>query len=711
MPLLAILVGDTMVLFIERAKNRIRDTWVKYQDYKFKARVNDILRSVDFIGRYMNKTDTRTEDGKSSEVTNTEITYVENVNDPNAKYAVYSNIFEYFNTNSVLSTIRYVLRSYTVMKGVNIEPKFVTKCPKCSTEYEYYVEKCEVCNEDTVEPSEQRKNKIKKLFKKVNKNGETINEIIMRSKDDLTMYDEAYFFIKKTYTLDKVNKKIQSTRPKEIYVQNPAYMGFYMNANGKLGYNEQGYKMLTCVQHRSFVTSEDKETTCPKCGYKLYPTTYYSQLIQSPTNRSKKYHYIGGEILRIKEYSTGQGASKPPILSVMPELRTLIEMTRYIHKWYDGTIIRQNLLFVNTNNIASLENAIAKQAILQAENPNRIVPLGVSSNKTGDVAKLIEINKTPDQLELIDTRSEYIRRISGAWGVQPIFHGEKAGSIGRDSLQFAVTNNAVMMTQFIYSQKVFPWILSQFGIHDWSVYLVEPEKRDTLAKLELMSKQLDVAIKMSSIGYSPQLVVDDAGNISFRYKPGESQMDKYPNLGVKLPDRTQLPQQRFDKFKQKERVNGEPYTKLPSKYDQYVSGAPDAKSLDRANSSAQLVVNGNTPNIPHDVYKSNVMQYVTVDISSGVGDENEYSTEVPIRGKLLKIVPTSKAPTNLVVLNEFNEEIVNVKVTGKPIYIPEKYSYVTNKLYIKTAKTQEPVSFGITILYLPYFVSGSGGDN
>ena len=99
----------------------------------------------------------------------------------------------------------------------------------------------------------------------------------------------------------------------------------------------------------------------------------------------------------------------------------------------------------------------------------------------------------------------------------------KAGGLNNEGMQILVTNRAVESGQKLYSRELFPRLLEQMGVHDWSLTLYPNEEEDEITRLRRDEQEVNIAQRMQALGFQPELTEDAGRDIRFVYKKPDPQ--------------------------------------------------------------------------------------------------------------------------------------------------------------------------------------------
>lgn len=449
----------------------------------------------------------------------------------------YSLLYDFYKYSDILRIVIDTLTHEVFRNGWTFEKKYEVKCVQCGREYSYKPKNnvCENCGSNLLEePDPDEISELERMFKEgVNENKQTLLEVLLQVEKDVNIYDDGYLLILKDYYFNE-NGELISARVKEILRGNPQKIQIIADEQGRFGRDEQGREIKTCVEHRNKIWKD--EEFCPLCGRRLF-TAYYV----AKTKSDKKVYYIKDECLHISKFNPSLTYGFSPIYAVWQKVVTLWNMDRYIRHYYEKERPPKALLLVNTRNEGALRKAWDWLIQKTRQNPHLIYPLAIESDNKNFV-QYLKLSDTLDEMQFIEARNELRRTIGAIYGVMPLFQGDiqMSGGLNNEGLQVTITNRAVERAQAIYNEKVFPFILRQFGIDGWNCRLVSVEARNELTELQIEAQKIQNARMMLDMGFKVER--DEKGNFQFS---GEAKKPEL-NLGIN-PFVGEAPQtQRFE---------------------------------------------------------------------------------------------------------------------------------------------------------------------
>lgn len=417
--------------------------------------------------------------------------------------------------SDVLKNVTLSLKNEIFRKGIEVNPKFLSKCEDCDKEYQKEIIMCDSCGNITRSPSDDEKLLIEVWINKSNENNQSMIDVLGTVEDDINIVDDGWILLLKDYTFK--DGEIIGGKLREILRLNSLYVNFISDGQGKLGYNRDGKPVYVCPVHRD--VEYHTPGKCPRDNIKLYKAFYSYEAYGGGGDIGKsnsKLYYLEGEVIHASKYSPSILRGFPPVLAIWQKVMILIHQDTYLLDYYGKQRPPKGLLMVNTQNQTSLQKAWQWLLDKAQANPHIIWPLAVQSNSTrGNVGQFINFMNTLEEMQFTEARNEIRRQIGALYGVMPIFQSDTStsGGLNNESLQITVTNRAVELGQKIYNDKFFPVILDALGVMDWEIKLIPSEERDEMAELQRDAQKITNAQSMLSMGFDVDM--DDEGDFIF----------------------------------------------------------------------------------------------------------------------------------------------------------------------------------------------------
>jgi hypothetical protein len=352
-------------------------------------------------------------------------------------------------------------------------------------------------------PNEQQLTRLRNILKHINTNRQSLKDVLKMSEQDLNIFDDQYLIAMKDYIFG-FEGEIVNSKTKEIIRANPKVMSIITDSEGRLGHNIEGEKVYVSPTNRgNLIKHSEAEAKGFKDenGLQLQLACYRG--ISFHNEKSMDIFYLKDEVVHASKHNPTPIYGMSPINSIWMKIITLIEQDRYLLLNYQKGRPPRGMLVVPTTNFESTKKAWESLKAAARKDPHAINPFLYDSRDSSQKIEWIEFMKPLGDMQFIETRNEMRKTIAGRYGVMPLFLGDlkDAGGLNAEDLQITVTNQAVEEGQKLYNEKIFPWILKQFEITDYSLNLEEPEEKDEVIEAKLMGVQIDNAVKMSQMGF------------------------------------------------------------------------------------------------------------------------------------------------------------------------------------------------------------------
>ena len=168
------------------------------------------------------------------------------------------------------------------------------------------------------------------------------------------------------------------------------------------------------------------------------------------------------------------------------------------------------------------------------KDPHYIPIMGIETegNNRGSV-EWIQFMNTLKEMDYIPVKDDLRDRIGAFYGVSKAFQADTStsGGLNNESMQILVTNRAVEMSQNVYNQYLFPYLMREFGITDWSLKLLRSEEEDDVAHLRRREIEINLATQIKNLGF--EVDMDEEGNFIFKKEQKEIEGQKSEGGGDK----------------------------------------------------------------------------------------------------------------------------------------------------------------------------------
>jgi len=442
--------------------------------------------------------------------------------------ALYATVQE----SIILRTTINTLCQEIFRRGYYWEKKFHKKCTNCNEEYQHdTVEECRICgNDDFDSPDADQIIYPRWLMKERNSMDQSFIEVMKEIEWDLDIVDDAFLLLIKEYFLDPKTGEIEFFRVKELVRGDPTFMRIVADKAGK-----RGGRYLLCPIHRDKTyphNGDHSECDVDGCGLPLQDVHYINT-----AGSGKTQYYIEGEVLHTSKFNPSKLYGRSPVASMWRQAQSLTAMDNYIYLAYQKRRIPRGVLAITTDNIQSTA-AFWKGAEEKMErDPHYIPKVGVESASGRGKVEFVRFMDSLDEMQYAQVRDEIRMRIAAFYGVSNVFMMDsgKSGGLNNEGMQILVTNRAVESGQKLYSRELFPRMLDQMGVEDWTLTLYPNEEEDEITRLRRDEQEVNIAQRMQQLGFQPELTEDGGSDIRFTYTKPEPQPQDPNAAGGGMP--------------------------------------------------------------------------------------------------------------------------------------------------------------------------------
>jgi len=357
---------------------------------------------------------------------------------------------------------------------------------------------CDSCgSKKLIRPVPEHRKVLEKLYTlAVNNNDQTLEDVMRQIERDLEVADNAYLLLLKNYHINDATGDIdwEGTTIKEILRVDPPQVAMIADSDGRIGFDDKRIPVYVCphFEHR------DKRLTRSTCNRHPIPVkalkaiTEVSSVYSIGIPQPKRVIYAEGEIIwKAGKYQPGLIYGFSPIYAVWQKAMALTHMDEYIKKYFDKMRPPRGLLVVASRNYETFQKAWNVLEQRATEDPYRIFPLLVESEKGGrNMAQWIDFTGSLKELQFIDIRRELRMIIGAMYGVLPLYYGEMPGGWNQEGMQVTITNRAVKWAQDFLQKHFFDKLTHMMGVDDWSIRLKPGEEADELRELTIEAQKI-----------------------------------------------------------------------------------------------------------------------------------------------------------------------------------------------------------------------------
>ena len=450
-------------------------------------------------------------------------------------------IYNVVNQSVIARTCITQLKQEVFRRGYVWEKAYEAKCKTCDKKHTRPVQECSRCKSTDLQLPDVKQLEYAEKFIEgyVNKSEQLFIDVLQELEDDLNIMDDAYIVLVKEYFIDG-NGKIKMHRVKELYRGDPITMFIYSDELG-----QRGTKGFTCINHRVLISTEPHEL-CETCGSNLFPVHYVNRV------NGEDQHFLKGEVLHFSKYSPTRLYGMSPIITLFNNIMTLSAMENYVNSAYTKSRMPRGLLAVQTRNMESMKSFWRAVKEKMEADPHFIPVMGVEGEGGKGAVEWIKFMDSLKEMDYIQVKDDLRDRISAFYGVSKVFMADNttSGGLNNEGMQILVTNRAVQKAQTVYNNYVFPFLIKQFGITDWTLKLPPSEEEDEIAVLRKRELEVGIAGSTKNLGFEVEM--DEDGNFTYKKpepKPeegqpqgeGEEPYEKDPYAGTNI-DASQMGQ-------------------------------------------------------------------------------------------------------------------------------------------------------------------------
>ena len=438
------------------------------------------------------------------------------IQEKSTDYMITSPVIYHVAQQSVIvRTCTTQLKNEIFRRGYVWKEKFAYKCRECGNEHKQPVEKCSECNSVSLtKPNKKQLDYAEKLMTGyINKADQLFIDILKELEDDLNIMDDAYIILKKEYYLDNTGQ-IKMHKIKEMFRGDPVTMSIYTDEDG-----EKGTHGFTCLNHREQI-HDDPFHTREECNASLHPVYYVNRC------NGEEQHYLKGEVLHFSKYNPSRLYGLSPILTLWNHITTLIAMENYVNSSYSKARMPRGLLAVQTRNIDSMKSFWRGVKEKMEQDPHFIPVMGIEAENGKGSIEWIKFMDSLKEMDYISVKDDLRDRISAFYGVSKIFMADNttSGGLNNEGMQILVTNRAVEMAQNIWNTYVFPFIIKEFGITDWTLELPPSEEEDEVKNIRKRELEVQIAGGIKNLGF--EVNMDDKGRFTYTKEKPDMKGDK-----------------------------------------------------------------------------------------------------------------------------------------------------------------------------------------
>jgi len=378
-------------------------------------------------------------------------------------------------------------------------------------------------SEEKVEVDKKKLNSdiffIEKYFEKVNRNGQSIIDVLKSLEDDMNTYDNQYMFFKIAYLLNDKTGEIEKQKLREILRWSPMSIEKVQNDKDEPARDDNGNILLSYISNRTekIVVNprdminvifkegdEDKDEEDkyfhPETGERLYEIFYKS-------TDDKALYYFEWELVYNNRYHPSVREGFSPLMSAWLKINTISQQDCYVNELYTGKRPPKSMIVFNTANSESIGKAWKAMVDRVRQNVHlpaimNVPPSARGNGQGGKFVEYIDFMKNFDELQYSELRNEYRNAVGFMYGISPFLSNDTSsgGGLNDEGMQYTVTNRAVEDNQSGYNQKFLIRILQVMGMSGITAFLRPTEEQDKAALLDRKTKSLGIGRQAAELG-------------------------------------------------------------------------------------------------------------------------------------------------------------------------------------------------------------------
>jgi len=447
----------------------------------------------------------------------------------------YKILYREAQTHHILRRIHEAIIRECTRVGGTVEPRFLSKCKKCGTEYMKELDRCESeeCGGVTVKPDPTQRSMLQDFIKNPNRDNEWLQLLTSLLRFELAVDDwyllveqqKATLDLKPFGTAEKLDTNVLTVR-----VLDSRYMRVCADDYGNLGNEEffcpgcyDGIKGDKSFDLNYYKTHGGK---CPDCAGELIETVYIWREAESST--------IKGRFGRDEVIHSNMCSQLPHIYGVpktiaaLRPLHILRHMARFNLENYGRGKVDKLIIIsgMSQDDVNQMRKDITQQAEEHVERslvtgqrgaPKLHVPwIGLEHEK----ASVTVVDAMPDseKMQSIEWYKQHAEDVCSIWGVTPKFEG--IAEAGKQGLRMVidVDNNVTRSYQKsltdVFDEELWPKFL---GVTDWVWRFGEIEERDV--KLDAETKEINVRTAIAAANAKMNVELEETGNLKVSGKP------------------------------------------------------------------------------------------------------------------------------------------------------------------------------------------------
>ncbi len=401
--------------------------------------------------------------------------------------------------------------------------RFTRKCTDCDAEFDKEVEQCTECGSENLrKPDPGEKRQAQQLFESVNKEGQSLRELMEAAEEDHARIGVPVLIVKHDYKIASGDTSVLgrtlfeegqviNEEVDEIVKADPKRVVPVTDENGRIG----GWKW-TCPIHRDQAVSESPGE-CPACGCELREVHFVEKDYVHSSNVEK--YFFKNEVVTWAHFFPRQHGldGLSPVHHVWIKQAILHWMDVFAAAFYDPNSDRypNKFMVVHTTNADAWERNFREAEDEAQENlyANQIF-VNEYATDSQSTPELQVIDLMDDELrgQNQEIKKSYKSDIRNQFGVTDVFDSEleDAGGLNNEGLQLEVTDRHIATAQRDLMTGPLDELAKIVGIEDWKIAFVPPQDTD----LDELEQKVGVGQDAADAGLDArledeELVIDD----------------------------------------------------------------------------------------------------------------------------------------------------------------------------------------------------------
>lgn len=428
-----------------------------------------------------------------------------NVIEPEYNYEILDKWAKY---NSVLRTVHEALIKEATRNGGEVKPRWMSKCPACSTEFQTEKEKCPDCEAETIKPDINQKSVLEAFIKDPN----AVDEI-----QDIQISNFRYMLSVSDWYLSIQKADYTRLKPLTIYVEDSTKMRCVADNHGNLGNDE--YFCPRCVS--TFPSESYKEDgRCTHCGNTELKETAYIYMDGAIKARWAKDEIVHGKL----DPNLPSLYGLPKEVSLLTVLSTLQAMDQFNLDTYTEGKLGNIIVFEGLNQQETNELAVKSKEQMGKKEwsttqgtwiVKKLKTLLLGSGGKGGVTNVPAMPEL-EKMQSLDWWKLWRELVGAVYGAQDVSTGAmKEGTTGQNPRMKAdFNNNTVEGLQKAWYDPFNNSLCPLLGVTDWIYAPNALEEKDEAQDMAILQAKLIAIQTAISLGFDAELTDEQEVKIS-----------------------------------------------------------------------------------------------------------------------------------------------------------------------------------------------------